>query len=342
MENSAILRVGLIGAGSHVRRSHVPHLLRNGCKVVAVYDPSKKSRRKLFEITGEVPVCESADKLARREDVDLVIIGTPDEYHLKHLEAVVKARKPVLCEKPLIVTVEDLEELSELFSFAQAEGIPIFSCHPRRDRHNPNLGYGWVRERVIELISLLGSLQYIRLDSSYPIPSSGWKEDRRFLPDKFVHDVDWFRDLLGDQPLLAYDLTDEEHIFHRYDVAGKIGKVTFSCIGTRLHEGEDNYTESILLRFAAGTVTVYVKTGMIHYHMHENQEEWWDSTSLLPMDETGYNRVFDGLAADLVTEVRRGRPDAAGLVDLWVNSAVVGSLVDEGVFRYAGSSAVPF
>ena len=47
------------------------------------------------------------------EDVDAVSIGTPDALHREQAAEAVRAGKHVLCEKPMVLTVEDVSRMIE-------------------------------------------------------------------------------------------------------------------------------------------------------------------------------------------------------------------------------------
>ena len=52
-------------------------------------------------------------ELAAREDIDAVLVATPDHWHVLTSLAVVRTGKDVYCEKPLSVTIREARELSD-------------------------------------------------------------------------------------------------------------------------------------------------------------------------------------------------------------------------------------
>jgi predicted dehydrogenase len=61
-----------------------------------------------------IPDIEDIDKLLARPDVDLVYIATPPFLHFPQALAALEAGKHVICEKPLAMTVEQAETLTEV------------------------------------------------------------------------------------------------------------------------------------------------------------------------------------------------------------------------------------
>ena len=58
--------------------------------------------------------CCSYEELVNDKDVDAVYVGTIHPQHLACVKACLKAKKPVLCEKPVTMKARELEEILEL------------------------------------------------------------------------------------------------------------------------------------------------------------------------------------------------------------------------------------
>jgi len=108
------IRVANVGCG---RRGLLRELIQlkdeANLEVVAVCDTWRQKREKaaadVKEHTGKEPaqIVRYQDVLARK-DVDAVIIGTPDHTHCTMLIAAVEAGKDVYVEKPLAMTMKEL------------------------------------------------------------------------------------------------------------------------------------------------------------------------------------------------------------------------------------------
>jgi myo-inositol 2-dehydrogenase/D-chiro-inositol 1-dehydrogenase len=104
-------RVGIIGAGN-IGTEHARNLAGAvaGSTVTAIFDVSHQNAAKL---SGELE-CRSAgslDELLISDDVDAVVIASPDDLHREHALACLAAGKPTLCEKPLAPTREEAQEV---------------------------------------------------------------------------------------------------------------------------------------------------------------------------------------------------------------------------------------
>lgn len=97
-------------------------LLHPSAQVVAIADSERTSLdlgEALLREAGEdvVAMCSSysSDKdLLSREDVDVVIIATPNHTHFDILRQAMASGKHILCEKPLCTTIHHCLEIAEL------------------------------------------------------------------------------------------------------------------------------------------------------------------------------------------------------------------------------------
>ncbi len=106
------IQVGLIGAGgrgSYVARTAQEH---GGAAVVAVadiYPPHLARFRKSLtgSETAGPAIYGDFRALLDRKDIDAVVVGAPDHWHVPMTIAAVKAGKDVYCEKPLTHSIEE-------------------------------------------------------------------------------------------------------------------------------------------------------------------------------------------------------------------------------------------
>lgn len=256
--------IGVMGSGGHLVTGHLSFL--GNAKVAGIYDPDAASRQTASTALGYTPssFATPEDLVASRPNA--ILIGSPDKFHPAQLLLVVKAGIPVLCEKPLAVDAAGLNMVQEALERAHATGLLVASCHQRRTTIT-DLPYGWVRHNLANLENRFGRLRHIRLNSNYPQPQRQWKHDRSFLADKFVHDIDYLRVLLGNGTFRASrEFDSHDHYIVSGSMAYRNSHVKFACEGTRLHNDRDAFLEYVMLNFEHGDCVVYTKTGMVRYH----------------------------------------------------------------------------
>ncbi|MCJ7543201.1 MAG: Gfo/Idh/MocA family oxidoreductase, partial [Phycisphaerae bacterium] len=106
-----LLRVGMIGAGT-IAGPHCEGWAKlKDARLVAITDIRRDramDRAKAFAIPSVEP---SAARLLRRKDIDVVDIVAPNRLHAPLTIAALRAGKHVLCEKPLALTVKDIDAM---------------------------------------------------------------------------------------------------------------------------------------------------------------------------------------------------------------------------------------
>ncbi len=102
-------KVGIIGAGT-MGRMHAEGWQNTGrAKVEAIYDPRPEAAKALADRYSASPT----DLPTLLERVEIVDVCTPTYTHHQYVIEAAKARKHILCEKPLARTLEQAKEMLE-------------------------------------------------------------------------------------------------------------------------------------------------------------------------------------------------------------------------------------
>ena len=97
--------VGIIGCGSVARWKYVKNLAEmSGVSLRAFYGGRAEEFQQQYGAPGSA-VCRDLAEFLAREDVDAVCICTPNNSHAEIALAALRARKHVLCEKPMAISV---------------------------------------------------------------------------------------------------------------------------------------------------------------------------------------------------------------------------------------------
>ncbi len=149
-------RVGILGAGPHVRQSLLPGFRAAGWEVGALCSvdadlPDLAARLGIPVATADYRA------LVERDDLDAVAIATPTPTHREIMLAAVAAGKHVLCEKPLAM---NLREARDMRAAAEAAGVTAmidfeFRFTPARLHVGQLLAGGYVGELRHANIDLL-------------------------------------------------------------------------------------------------------------------------------------------------------------------------------------------
>jgi predicted dehydrogenase len=111
--NAAIVGLGFVG------RAHLEGLRRLGIPVRGVLASTSERGKKMSEALGLPRAYSSLEELAADPSVQVVHLCTPNNLHFQEASQLLRARKHVLCEKPLAL---DSREAAALVSLAKEMG----------------------------------------------------------------------------------------------------------------------------------------------------------------------------------------------------------------------------
>src|SRR4051812_36579314 len=113
--------VALIGSGGIALANHVPGIgLCPEAKLVALCDTNAASLEKAKQATGVSVASTDYNEILKRDDVNAVIVATPNFVHAPIVLDAVKAGKHVLCEKPIAM---NLAEAVAMYRAAEAAKV---------------------------------------------------------------------------------------------------------------------------------------------------------------------------------------------------------------------------
>jgi len=98
-------RLGIVGAGAIVQVAHLPVLRKTrSVDLAALCDSDLAKARALAERSGIPNVYDDFEDLLQHEQLDAVLIATPNHLHESHILAALSAGLHVLVEKPLALS----------------------------------------------------------------------------------------------------------------------------------------------------------------------------------------------------------------------------------------------
>ena len=192
--------VGIIGCGSVARWKYVKNLAEmSGVSLRAFYGGRAEEFQQQYGAPGSA-VCRDLAEFLAREDVDAVCICTPNNSHAEIALAALRARKHVLCEKPMAVT---LAECESMVAAAERNGKHLMIGH--------NMRFDPVHRKAKELLDggIIGDIITFRTTMGNAGPEtwsmeagSTWFFDKQkaamgALSDLGIHKVDLLQYLTG-------------------------------------------------------------------------------------------------------------------------------------------------
>jgi predicted dehydrogenase len=105
-------RIGLVGAGAIAQLAHLPVLAKiKGAQLVALCDNDGPKASAIAERLGIPDVFTDLEDLLELDEVDAVVIATPNHLHEPHVLRALKSKVDVLCERPLSLTSRGVERI---------------------------------------------------------------------------------------------------------------------------------------------------------------------------------------------------------------------------------------
>ena len=187
---SAALRVGVVGAGA-MGADHVRTLTTSvpAARVTAVHDPDAGRAAQVAGLAGAAAVGDALGLIAS-DEVDAVVVASPDHTHAGLVLACLEAGKPVLCEKPLALTVPDAHRVVEAEA---ALGRRLVQVGFMR-RYDP----GFVELRRLVAEETLGDVRLVHAVHRNASSSTS-TDDAGLVTGSMVHELDTIPWLLGDE-----------------------------------------------------------------------------------------------------------------------------------------------
>lgn len=192
-----MLRFGVLGAG-RIGNVHARALRDSGRAQVAyvadaVADAASALAAQVGAKTGSV------DDVIAASDVDAILIATPTDTHADLIEQAARAGKMILCEKPVSLSVERIEECLKVVETA---GVPLMIGFHRR--YDPNYSVLEKRLRAGEI----GEVEIVTITCRDPAPPpvSYIERSGGLYRDMMIHDFDMARFLLGEDPVTVHAL----------------------------------------------------------------------------------------------------------------------------------------
>ncbi|MBM4037246.1 MAG: Gfo/Idh/MocA family oxidoreductase [Planctomycetes bacterium] len=109
------LGLGVIGAGGKARGGMATFMALKDVQAIAIAEPNDKRREQALVAARLKPQdgCRDFREMVVLPNVDVVLVGTPDHWHVLQSIAAAKAGKHVYCEKPLSNTIREGRALVE-------------------------------------------------------------------------------------------------------------------------------------------------------------------------------------------------------------------------------------
>jgi myo-inositol 2-dehydrogenase / D-chiro-inositol 1-dehydrogenase len=187
-----MLRIAVLGCG-RIGRMHAANIAAHPrAQLAAVYDIDRQSAEAVAA-KHDVRAADTAEDLFASADVDAVLVASNTGTHADYIEKSVAAGKPVLCEKPIDLSLDRVNRCAEA---VLSKGVPIQIGFNRR--FDPGHRAAWRAARAGDI----GELNQVIITSRDPgmPPRAYYEAAGGLFRDMTIHDFDLARFMLGEEP----------------------------------------------------------------------------------------------------------------------------------------------
>jgi predicted dehydrogenase len=120
------LRAAVVGVG--IGRAHLRGYqdVTDRFEVVAICDIDQERARPVADEFGVPRLVTDLAELCRMDDLDVIDICTPPHLHFEQIQQVLEAGKHAICEKPLVSSLREVDELERVEARSGRRIMPIF------------------------------------------------------------------------------------------------------------------------------------------------------------------------------------------------------------------------
>ena len=184
----------LLGAG-RIGKMHAQIISENeNANLVNVYDVNQEFASQVAS-DNDANIAKSAMDAIKDENVDAVLIASATPTHTEYLVMSSEADKPVLCEKPIDLDINKVNECRDRIS--GSTNLIQIGFNRRFDKSHASLKQAYSNGEI-------GELEKIIITSRDPSPPGldYLNAAGGFFRDTTIHDFDLSRFILGDDPIV--------------------------------------------------------------------------------------------------------------------------------------------
>jgi predicted dehydrogenase len=149
-----LLKVGVLGCGPIAQAAHFESAVKAAnAELYAICDVAEDLLERMAWTFAPAKTFHDYDEMLADPALDAVIIATSDAFHVAAATAALKAGKHVLCEKPLGVSVEEVESLRRV---VEESGCILQVGHMKRFDAGLQSAKAFVEQEMGELLAFKG------------------------------------------------------------------------------------------------------------------------------------------------------------------------------------------
>ncbi|WP_133716799.1 bi-domain-containing oxidoreductase [Methylocaldum gracile] len=232
------VRLGIIGAGNHVKDMLIPHLRgRPGVEIRAVCTGSGIGARAVADKLQAAYCSNDYEAILDDRDINAVLIGTRHDSHAAMVVKALGAGKHVFVEKPLCLDENELDGIAEVYVRAAHSGLRLMVGFNRR--HSPH-----ARKVRAHFDGRTSPLVMVYRVNAGTIDPSHWIQDRAVGGGRIIgegcHFVDLMQSVCGSPVTTVRSvsvgyhqtgITNDQSIMTLEFADGSVGTLVYAAAG---------------------------------------------------------------------------------------------------------------
>ncbi|AKA35582.1 Gfo/Idh/MocA family protein [Flagellimonas lutaonensis] len=326
------MRIAMLGSGFIARFYATSlHAQRRKDRIISVYSRNIENAKRFAKDYGFEHFTDKMEEAVQHPDVDVVLISLPNHLHLPAVEAAAKAKKGVLCTKPLGRTAEEAKKMLDL-----AEEAGIFAGYLEDLCYTPK----FLKSMESVKKGAIGKVLWAKSRETHPGPHSDWfwdmeKSGGGAIIDLGCHCVEISRNFIGKEirPLevmcwadtQVHPIDAEDHAIGLVKYAnGAIGQFEVSWAfrgGMDLRDEVMGTEGTIWLNNFLRTGFEMFTTGGKDAYVAEKAEI--DRGWLFPVGDEAHDLGYPHMFTDMFDAMEEGREPLETFYDGYVVNAIL-------------------
>ncbi|MCX7890402.1 MAG: Gfo/Idh/MocA family oxidoreductase [Rhodobacteraceae bacterium] len=175
-KDGTLLGVGILGCGPIAQFAHLESVQKGrNVRLAAVCDRDEGLATRFGSFYGAARVYTDYDAMLADDSVEAVVIATSDAFHVPASRRALAAGKHVFCEKPVGLSVEEVEALR---ADVRASGRVLQIGHMLRFDPGIQSAHDFIRDEMGQMLALKAwycdsTHRYTMTDAIQPLPQTG-------------------------------------------------------------------------------------------------------------------------------------------------------------------------
>ncbi len=176
VKDQRLLGIGILGCGPIAQFAHLESVQKGrNVNLVAVCDRDEGLAQRFGAFYDAAHIYNDYDKMLDNPAVEAVIVATSDAFHVPAARKALAAGKHVLCEKPIGLSTEDVEELAQ---DVKRTKLKLQVGHMLRFDPGIQAAHEFVQTKMGEMLALKAwycdsTHRYTMTDAVQPLPRFG-------------------------------------------------------------------------------------------------------------------------------------------------------------------------